>query len=93
MRQSQRTVSDVQGRPSDQPCLPCAPDVLKDSHSPLLTSNLCIIGMAATALDLQKCLRGAPRSGWQFAHPRPLSLLQRGLAPRSKGKARAVKVD
>ena len=22
---------------------------------------------------------------WQFAHPRPLSLLQRGLAPRSKG--------
>ena len=26
---------------------------------------------------------------WQFAHPRPLSLLQRGLAPRSKGKARA----
>ena len=27
---------------------------------------------------------------WQFAHPRPLSLLQRGLAPRSKGKARAV---
>ena len=24
---------------------------------------------------------------WQFAHPRPLSLLQRGLAPRSKGKA------
>ena len=23
---------------------------------------------------------------WQFAHPRPLSLLQRGLAPRSKGK-------
>ena len=25
----------------------------------------------------------------QFAHPRPLSLLQRGLAPRSKGKARA----
>ena len=26
---------------------------------------------------------------WQFAHPRPLSILQRGLAPRSKGKARA----
>ena len=26
---------------------------------------------------------------WQFAHPRPLSLLQRGLAPGSKGKARA----
>ena len=26
---------------------------------------------------------------WQFAHPRPLSLLQRGLAPNSKGKARA----
>ena len=26
---------------------------------------------------------------WQFAQPRPLSLLQRGLAPRSKGKARA----
>ena len=26
---------------------------------------------------------------WQFAHPGPLSLLQRGLAPRSKGKARA----
>ena len=26
---------------------------------------------------------------WQFAHPRPLSLLQRGLAPRSKGRARA----
>ena len=26
---------------------------------------------------------------WQFEHPRPLSLLQRGLAPRSKGKARA----
>ena len=25
----------------------------------------------------------------EFAHPRPLSLLQRGLAPRSKGKARA----
>ena len=24
---------------------------------------------------------------WQFAHPWPLSLLQRGLAPRSKGKA------
>ena len=29
------------------------------------------------------------RNQWQFAHPRPLSLLQRGLAPRSKGKARA----
>ena len=27
---------------------------------------------------------------WQFAHPRPLILLQRGLAPRSKGKARAA---
>ena len=26
---------------------------------------------------------------WQFAHPRALSLLQRGLAPRFKGKARA----
>ena len=26
---------------------------------------------------------------WQCAHPRPLSLLQRGLAPRSNGKARA----
>ena len=31
----------------------------------------------------------ACRRLWQFAHPRPLSLLQRGLAPRSKGKARA----
>ena len=33
---------------------------------------------------------GFPSSDkWQFAHPQPLSLLQRGLAPRSKGKARA----
>ena len=32
---------------------------------------------------------GCKELEWQFAHPRPLSLLQRGLAPRSKGKARA----
>ena len=37
------------------------------------------------------CLTKSSACGrlWQFAHPRPLSLLQRGLAPRSKGKARA----
>ena len=36
------------------------------------------------------CLTKSSACGrlWQFAHPRPLSLLQRGLAPRSKGKAR-----
>ena len=33
--------------------------------------------------DKELCLREA----LAFAHPRPLSLLQRGLAPRSKGKA------
>ena len=33
------------------------------------------------------CLTKSSACGrlWQFAHPRPLSLLQRGLAPRSKG--------
>ena len=38
-----------------------------------------------------EALGGGNQGGrlWQFAHPRPLSLLQRGLAPRSKGKARA----
>ena len=37
------------------------------------------------------CLTKSSACGrlWQCAHPRPLSLLQRGLAPRSKGKARA----
>ena len=37
------------------------------------------------------CLTKSSACGrlWQFAHPRPLSLLQSGLAPRSKGKARA----
>ena len=37
------------------------------------------------------CLTKSSACGrlWQFAHPRPLGLLQRGLAPRSKGKARA----
>ena len=37
------------------------------------------------------CLTKSSACGrlWQFAHPRPLSLLQRGLAPRSKRKARA----
>ena len=37
------------------------------------------------------CLTKSSACGrlWQFAQPRPLSLLQRGLAPRSKGKARA----
>ena len=42
---------------------------------------------------LELCVVPAGFSGrgrlWQFAQPRPLSLLQRGLAPRSKGKARA----
>ena len=35
------------------------------------------------------CLTKSSACGrlWQFAQPRPLSLLQRGLAPRSKGKA------
>ena len=33
------------------------------------------------------CLTKSSACGrlWQFAHPRPLSLLQSGLAPRSKG--------
>ena len=37
------------------------------------------------------CLTKSSACGrlWQFTQPRPLSLLQRGLAPRSKGKARA----
>ena len=37
------------------------------------------------------CLTKSSACGrlWQFAHARPLSLLPRGLAPRSKGKARA----
>ena len=37
------------------------------------------------------CLTKSSACGrlWQFSHPRPLSLLQRGLAPRFKGKAGA----
>ena len=41
-------------------------------------------GSPGRSLCLTKC--SACGRLWQFAHPRPLSLLQRGLAPRSKGK-------
>ena len=53
------------------------------------------LGGQATAWECSPgrslCLTKSSACGrlWQFAHPRPLSLLQRGLAPRSKGKARA----
>ena len=53
------------------------------------------LGSQATAWEgspgRSLCLTKSSARGrlWQFAHPRPLSLLQRGLAPRSKGKARA----
>lgn len=46
--QEQRAVRPVTARcqmvraDPDQPCLPGAPNVLKGSHSPLLTSNLCL---------------------------------------------------
>ena len=49
-----------------------------------------IIHNAFLSQDYYLCLTKSSARGtlWQFAHPRPLSLLQRGLAPRSKGKAR-----
>ena len=53
------------------------------------------LGGQATAWECSPgrslCLTKSSSCGtlWQVAHPRPLSLRQRGLAPRSNGKARA----